>query len=339
MFEAAETLRHAAWLAVAGGLGLLALGCIHLLLVYAGLLARRERGWSHWVGRRSFTAALVLLLGAALMQVVAHRGLSGRPDTAPAIAAAPNAANITKGGAGAAAPNAANITKGGAGAAAPNAANITKGGAGAAAPNAANITKGAAAPAAEEVRTGREPAGESPTADMRPAVSAAEADAAFDEALAARGAGRAADAERAYGQARDAFAMLGDARREADALHGLGDMAFARRDLVRAERRYLDARRLFAGLANRIGEANALVGLASVKAGSGAREEAARLLDEAHAIYLKAVSVRGRANVALARASLATDPARARRLYRDAAGLYIRAGLPDWAEYALGRAR
>ena len=28
MFEAAETLQHAAWLAVAGGLGLLALGCI-----------------------------------------------------------------------------------------------------------------------------------------------------------------------------------------------------------------------------------------------------------------------------------------------------------------------
>ena len=294
MFEAAETLQHAAWLAVAGGLGLLALGCIHLLLVYAGVLARRERGWSHWVGRRSFTAALVLLLSAALMQVVAHRGLSGRPDTAPAIAAAPNAANHTD---------------------------------------------GAAAPPAEEVQTEQQPARESPKADMRPAVSAAEAEAAFGEALAARSAGRAEDAERAYGQARDAFAMLGDARREADALHGLGDMAFASRDFVRAERRYLDARRLFAGLANRIGEANALVGLASVKAGSGAREEAARLLDEAHAIYLKAVSVRGRANVALARAGIATDPARARRLYRDAAGLYIRAGLPDWAEYALNRGR
>ena len=309
MFEAAETLQHAAWLAVAGGLGLLALGCIHLLLVYAGVLARRERGWSHWVGRRSFTAALVLLLGAALMQVVAHRGLSGRPDTAPAIAAAPNAANITKGGVGAAAPNVA------------------------------NLTDGAAARPAEEAQAGREPAGESPRADMRPAVSAAKADAAFDEALAARSAGRAEDAERAYGQARDAFAVLGDARREADALHGLGDMALARRDFVRAERRYLDARRLFAGLANRVGEANALVGLASVKAGSGDRAAAARLLDEAHAIYLKAVSVRGRANVTLARAGIATDPARARRLYRDAAGLYTRAGLPDWAEYALGRGR
>ena len=133
--------------------------------------------------------------------------------------------------------------------------------------------------------------------------------------------------------------MLGDARREADALHGLGDMALARRDFVRAERRYLDARRLFAGLANRVGEANALVGLASVKAGSGAREQAALLLDEAHAIYLEAVSVRGRANVALARAGIATDPARARRLYRDAAGLYARAGLPDWAEYARSRSR
>lgn len=297
MFEAAETLQRVAWLAVAGGLGLLALGCIHLLLVYAGLLARRERGWSRWAGRRSFTAALVLLLGAALMQVVAHRGLSGRPDTAPAIAAAPNAAEVTKGGA------------------------------------------GAAAPPAGEVRAEREPAEESPKADMRPAVSAAEADAAFGDALAARSAGRAEDAERAYGQARDAFAMLGDARREADALHGLGDMALARRDFVRAERRYLDARRLFAGLANRVGEANALVGLASVKAGSGAREQAARLLDEAHAIYLEAVSVRGRANVALARAGIATDPARARRLYRDAAGLYARAGLPDWAEYARSRSR
>ena len=284
MFEAAETLQHAAWLAVAGGLGLLALGCIHLLLVYAGVLARRERGWSHWVGRRSFTAALVLLLGAALMQVVAHRGLSGRPGTAPAIAAAPDAASVTKGG--------------------------------------------AVAPAKESLK-----------ADMRAAVSAADAEAAFGEALAARSAGRAEDAERAYGQARDAFAMLGDARREADALHGLGDMALASRDFVRAERRYLDARRLFAGLANRVGEANALVGLASVRAESGDRAAAARLLDEAHAIYLKAVSVRGRANVALARAGIATDPARARRLYRDAAGLYTRAGLPDWAEYALGRAR
>lgn len=273
MFEAAETLQRAAWLAVAGGLVLLALGCIHLLLVYAGLLPRRERGWSRWAGRRSFTAALVLLLGAALTQVVAHRGLSGRPDTAPAATAA------------------------------------------------------------------QEPAEESPGADMRPAATAAEAEAAFGAALAARSAGRAEEAERAYGQAREAFATLGDARREADALHGLGDMALARKEFVRAERRYLDARRLFAGLANRIGEANALVGLASVKAGSGAREEAARLLDEAHAIYLKAISVRGRANVALARAALATDPARARRLYRDAAGLYIRAGLPDWAEYARNRAR
>ena len=297
MFEAAETLQHAAWLAVAGGLGLLALGCIHLLLVYAGLLARRERGWSQWAGRRSFTAALVLLLGAALMQVVAHRGLSGRPDAVPATAAAPNAATVTEGGV------------------------------------------SAAAPPAGEVRAEQDPAEEKPKADMRPAVSAAEAEAAFGDALAARNAGRTADAERAYGRARDAFAALGDARREADALHGLGDMALARKEFVRAERRYLDARRLFAGLANRIGEANALVGLASVKAGSGAREEAARLLDEAHTIYLKAVSVRGRANVALARAGLATDPAKARRLYRDAAGLYIRAGLPDWAEYALGRAR
>ena len=280
MFEAAETLRHAAWLAVAGGLVLLALGCLHLLLVYAGLLARRERGWSHWAGRRSFTAALVLLLGAALMQVVAHRGLSGRSDTAIA-----------------------------------------------------------AAPPGGEVRAGREPAEEGAKAEMRPAVSAAAAEAAFGQALAARGAGQAEDAERAYGLARDAFAALGDARREADALHGQGDMALARREFARAERRYLDARRLFAGLGNRIGEANALVGLASVKAGGGAREEAARLLDEAHAIYFKAASVRGRANVALARAGLAADPARARRLYRDAAGLYIRAGLPDWAEYALNRAR
>ncbi len=294
MFEAAETLQRVAWLAVAGGLGLLALGCIHLLLVYAGLLARRERGWSRWAGRRSFTAALVLLLGAALMQVVAHRGLSGRPDSSPAIAAAPNAANVKN---------------------------------------------GAAAPPAEKVQAEREPAEENPKADMRPAVSVAEAEAAFGDALAARSAGRAEDAERAYGQARDAFAALGDARREADALHGLGDMALARRDFVRAERRYLDARRLFAGLANRVGEANALVGLASVKAGSGAREQAALLLDEAHAIYLRAVSVRGRANVALARAGIATDPARARRLYRDAAGLYARAGLPDWAEYARSRSR
>lgn len=299
MFEAAETLQQAAWLAVAGGLGLLALGCIHLLLVYAGVLARRERGWSHWVGRRSFTAALVLLLGAALMQVVAHRGLSGRPDTAPAIAAAPDATNVTTGSVDAAAPDAASVTKG-----------------------------GAVAPAKESLK-----------ADMRAAVSAADAEAAFGEALAARSAGRAEEAERAYGLAREAFAALGDARREADALHGLGDMALAGRDLVRAERRYLDARRLFAGLANRVGEANALVGLASVKAGSGDRAAAARLLDEAHAIYLKAVSVRGRANVTLARAGIATDPARARRLYRDAAGLYTRAGLPDWAEYALGRAR
>lgn len=294
MFEAAETLQRVAWLAVAGGLGLLALGCIHLLLVYAGLLARRERGWSRWAGRRSFTAALVLLLGAALMQVVAHRGLSGRPDSSPATAAAPNAANVTN---------------------------------------------GAAAPPAEKVQAERESAEESPKADMRPAVSAAEAEAAFGDALAARSAGRAEDAEHAYGQARDAFAALGDARREADALHGLGDMALARRDFVRAERRYLDARRLFAGLANSVGEANALVGLASVKAGSGAREQAALLLDEAHAIYLRAVSVRGRANVALARAGIATDPARARRLYRDAAGLYARAGLPDWAEYARSRSR
>ena len=295
MFEAAETLQHAAWLAVAGGMVLLALGGVHLLLVYAGLLARRERGWSHWAGRRSFTAALVLLLGAALMQVVAHRGLSGRPDSA--IAAAPNAANITDGGIGATAPNAG------------------------------------------EVLAAREPAEDSPKATMHPGVSAAAAAAAFGEALAARSAGRAAEAERAYGRARDAFAALGDARREADALHGLGDMALARRDIAGAERLYMEARRLFAGLGNRIGEANALVGLASVKAQSGRREEAARRLDEAHVIYLSAVSVGGRANVALARAGLATDPARARRLYRDAAGLYIRAGLPDWADYALSRAR
>ncbi len=284
MFEAAETLQQAAWLAVAGGLVLLALGCIHLLLVYAGLVARRDRGWSHWAGRRSFTAALVLLLGAALMQVVAHRGLSGRPDNA--IAAAPNAANVTNRGVGAAAP-----------------------------------------------------AEESAKAELRPVVSIATAEAAFGAALAARNAGQAPDAENAYGRARDAFAMLGDARREADALHGLGDMALARGDLVGAERRYLEAQRLFGGLDNRMGEANALVGLAAVKAQSGARKEAARLLDKAHAIYLKAISVRGRANVALARADLATDPARARRLYRDAAGLYIRAGLPDWADYALSRAR
>ena len=300
MFEAAETLQRVAWLAVAGGLVLLALGCLHLLLVYAGLLSRRARGWGHWAGRRSFTAALVLLLGAALMQVVAHRGLSARPDGAPAIAAAPDAANSTDGGV------------------------------------------HAAAPPAAEVRAEREPAvpaEEDPRADMAPAVSTAEAEAAFDKALAARNSGEAQDAARAYGEARDAFAALGDARREADALHGLGDMALARKNLAGAERRYLEARQIFAGLDNRIGEANALVGLASVKAGSGAREEAARLLDEAHAIYLKAVSVRGRANVALARAGLATDPARARRLYRDAAGLYIRAGMPDWADYARSRAR
>ncbi len=304
MFEAAETLQHAAWLAVAGGMVLLALGGVHLLLVYAGLLVRRERGWSHWAGRRSFTAALVLLLGAALMQVVAHRGLSGRPDSA--IAATPKVAD---------------------GAAAPNTANITDGGIGAAAPNAG------------EVLAAREPAEDSPKATMHPGVSAAAAAAAFGEALAARSAGRAAEAERAYGRARDAFAALGDARREADALHGLGDMALARRDIAGAERLYMEARRLFAGLGNRIGEANALVGLASVKAQSGRREEAARRLDEAHVIYLSAVSVGGRANVALARAGLATDPARARRLYRDAAGLYMRAGLPDWADYALSRAR
>ena len=277
MFEAAETLQRAAWLAVAGGLVLLALGSIHLLLVYAGLLARRERGWRHWASRRSFTAALVLLLGAALMQVVAHRGLSGRPDVSRAVAAAPPAGE-----------------------------------------------DGAAKAAATEVR---------------PALSAAEAETAFDKALATRGQGQAGEAERAYTQARDAFAALGDARREADALHGLGDMALARRDMADAERRYLEARRLFAGLGNRVGEANALVGLASVKAGSGDRAAAARLLDEAHAIYLKAVSVRGRANVALARAGLAVDPARARRLYRDAAGLYVRAGMPEWADYARSRAR
>ena len=308
MFEAAETLQQAAWLAVAGGLVLLALGCIHLLLVYAGLVARRDRGWSHWAGRRSFTAALVLLLGAALMQVVAHRGLSGRPDSA--IAAAPNAANVTNRGVGAATPNAANVTN-----------------------------RGAAAPPAAEAPAAPAPAEESAKAELRPVVSIAAAEAAFGEALAARSAGQVADAQRAYGRARDAFATLGDARREADALHGLGDMALARGDLVGAERRYLEAQRLFGGLDNRMGEANALVGLAAVKAQSGARKEAARLLDKAHAIYLKAISVRGRANVALARADLATDPARARRLYRDAAGLYIRAGLPDWADYALSRAR
>ena len=282
MFEVAETLQRAAWLAVAGGLVLLALGCLHLLLVYAGLLARRESGWRHWAGRRSFTAALVLLLGAALMQVVAHRGLAGRPEPAPAVVAA--------------------------------------------------------LPAGEDGAS-EEPADNARKAEMRPAVSAAAAEAAFDEALTARKAGQADDAERAYRQARDAFAALGDARREADALHGLGDMALARKDPVGAERRYLEARRLFAGLANGIGEANALVGLASVKAGAGARAEAERLLDEAHTIYLKAVSVRGRANVTLARAGLATDPARARRLYSDAAGLYVRAGMPDWADYARNRAR
>ena len=282
MFEVAETLQRVAWLAVAGGLVLLALGSVHLLLVYAGLLARRQSGWRQWAGRRSFTAALVLLLGAALMQVVAHRGLAVRPEPAQAVVAA--------------------------------------------------------LPAAED-RAVEEPADKAPKAEMSPAVSAAEAEAAFEEALAARTAGQAADAERAYGQARDAFAVLGDARREADALHGLGDMALARDDLADAERRYLEARRLFAGLGNGIGEANALVGLASVKAGAGARAEAERLLDEAHAIYLKAVSVRGRANVTLARAGLATDPARARRLYNDAAGLYIRAGMPRWADYARSRAR
>ena len=285
MFEAAETLQRIAWLAVAGGLVLLALGSIHLLLVYAGLLARRERGWRHWAARRSFTAALVLLLGAALMQVVAHRGLAGRPDAAPAVAAAPPAGK-----------------------------------------------EGAGEEAAGNDRMQE-------NGELRPAVPATAALAVFDEALAARRQGRAADAEQAYRQARDAFAALGDTRREADALHGLGDMALARRDMADAEQRYREARRLFAGLANRIGEANALVGLASVKAQSGARAEAARLLDEAHAIYLKAVSVRGRANVALARAALATDPARARRLYRDAAGLYIRAGMPEWADYARSRAR
>ena len=287
MFEAAETLRHAAWLAVAGGLVLLALGCLHLLLVYVGLLARRERGWSHWARRRSFTAALVLLLGAALMQVVAHRGLSGRPDSAAAIAAAPTANE---------------------------------------APIAEETPPAEIAPAAEEA-----------SAAIRP--TAAFAEAAFADALAARSAGQAEDAERAYGRARDAFAALGDARREADALHGLGDMALARKDIAGAEQHYREARRLFAGLTNSMGEANALVGLATVKARSGAREAAAQLLDEAHAIYFGAASIRGRANVALARAELATDPARARRLYRDAAGLYIRAGLPDWADYALSRAR
>ncbi len=89
MFEAAETLQRVAWLAVAGGLGLLALGFIHLLLVYAGLLARSKSSWGHWVSRRAFSAALLLLLGAALMQVVAHRALSGHPDSAPAITTAP----------------------------------------------------------------------------------------------------------------------------------------------------------------------------------------------------------------------------------------------------------
>ena len=87
-----------------GGLGLLALGGLHLLLVYAGLLARTERGWSRWAGRRSFTAALVLLLGAAVMQVVAHRGLAGRPDTAPAVAAAPPAGEVPAAADGAAEP-------------------------------------------------------------------------------------------------------------------------------------------------------------------------------------------------------------------------------------------
>ena len=287
MFEAAETLQRAAWLAVAGGLVLLALGSIHLLLVYAGLLARRERGWRHWASRRSFTAALVLLLGAALMQVVAHRGLAGRPDAAPAVAAAPPAGEER----------------------------------------------------AEEGPAGADPAAKTAAAAVRPALSAAEAGAAFDEALAARRQGRTGDAERAYRQARDAFAALEDERRVADALHGLGDLALARRDIAGAERLYLEARRLFAGLANRVGEANALVGLASVKAESGSRAAAAQLLDEAHALYLKAVSVRGRANVTLARAGIATDPARARRLYRDAAGLYIRAGMPEWADYARSRAR
>ena len=287
MFEAAETLQRAAWLAVAGGLVLLALGLIHLLLVYAGLLARRERGWRHWAARRSFTAALVLLLGAALMQVVAHRGIAGRPDAAPAVAATP--------------------------------------------------------PAGEE-RAEEEPAGADPPAktaatEARRAVSAVEAEAAFGEALAARRQGRAGDAERAYRRAFDAFSALADERRVADALHGLGDMALARRDIAGAEQLYLEARRLFAGMANRVGEANALVGLASVKAESGSRAAAAQLLDEAHALYLKAVSVRGRANVTLARAGLATDQARARRLYRDAAGLYVRAGMPDWAEYARSRGR
>ncbi len=292
MFEAAETLQHAAWLAVAGGLALLALGCLHLLLVYAGLLARRESGWRHWAGRRSFTAALVLLLGAALMQVVAHRGLAGRPEPAPTVVAALPAVED----------------------------------------GAAEAPAGKPAPAEDRAAKSR-------TEEVRPAVSAAAAEAAFDEALAARRTGRAAEAERAYRRARDAFAARGDVRREADALHGLGDMALAHDDIAGAEQFYLEARRLFAGLGNDIGEANALVGLAFVKAGAGARGQAGRLLDEAHAIYLKAISVRGRANVALARAELATDPARARRLYRDAAGLYIRAGMPDWADYARNRAR
>ena len=307
MFEAAETLQHAAWLAVAGGLALLTLGCLHLLLVYAGLLARRESGWRHWAGRRSFTAALVLLLGAALMQVVAHRGLAGRPEPAPTVAAAPNAANVTNGGVVAAALPAGED-------------------------GAAEAPAGKPAPAEDRAAKSR-------TEEVRPAVSAAAAEAAFDEALAARRAGRAAEAERAYRRARDAFAARGDVRREADALHGLGDMALAHDDIAGAEQFYLEARRLFSGLGNDIGEANALVGLAFVKAGAGARGQAGRLLDEAHAIYLKAISVRGRANVALARAELATDPARARRLYRDAAGLYIRAGMPDWADYARNRAR
>ncbi len=284
MFEVAETLQQIAWLAVAGGLILLALGSVYMLLVYAGLFSRTARGWRHWAARRSLTAALVFLLAAALAQVVAHRGLADRPD-ASSEAAAPS--------------------------------------------EAATPAEAAAVPQADESRA----------ASARPAVSAAAAQAAFDEALAAREEGLADAAAHAYRRAREAFAALGDARREADAMHGLGDMALAGGDAAGAERHYLGAQSLFARLANDIGEANTLVGLAGVKTAGGRRAEAERLLEDAHAIYFKAASAHGRANVALARASLAADPARARRLYRDAAGLYLRAGLPGWADYARNRAR
>ncbi len=268
MFEIAELLQQLAWVAIALGLALVALGGLLLLLTWLGEGRRARRGWRAWVEARAFTVALVLLLAAALMQVVAHRGLSERPDGAPREES----------------------------------------------------------PAVAETTTETAPPPASPEREA--------AEAAFREALAARAEGRGEDAEAAYRRARTAFAALGDARREADAAHGVGDMAFARRDPAGAGQLYLAARRLYAGLGARVGEANAMVGLARVAAGEGRRAEADRLLTEAHTLYRKAASAQGRANVTLARAGLAADPARARQLYRDAAGLFLRAGLPGWAEHA-----